>query len=455
MTATLKQLRGRKLDIARGVARGVSHADVLRYREKWADEGYELPTLEKRTRISQNTRLASHHISSLGTRILDLLEDKIGSRIGCSSCRRSVLRLNRLDPSDVLPSDFVSAYREMAGRAPEVEIQRIVDTVVGQEGFGASVAAERTKRRARTRQVAKRHGGMWRDSRTTGFISSEQFQRDIKNLVAKVPSDITAIAGVARSGLSAATMLSMYLHLPMVTIRQTMRDVVPTGNGWRLGGSKHVNPRTDRVLVVDDTVMSGNSFKSLRNLLRTEFGNYTTCAVYVNPNAAVKPDFWAVDLSWPHLLEWNLFNSVLSPNMAVDFDGILCRDCRPDQDDDGPKYLDFIRNAQPLYLPRKAQIPMIVTARIEKYRQPTLEWLHRYGISVKSLVMHPAANLRLRQRDDIARFKAEHVKRWKKIHKVKGPPPIGFIESDVNQARRIAELSGVMTICPAAARVFR
>jgi hypothetical protein len=239
----------------------------------------------------------------------------------------------------------------------------------------------------------------------------------------------------------------MYLHLPMVTIRQTMNDVVQTGNGWRLGGSKHVNPKTEKILVVDDTVMTGNSIKAIRPLVSREFGNAIYAAVYVNPRANVKPDIWSVDLPWPHILEWNVFNSILSPSAAMDFDGILCHDCPPGSDDDGPRYLDFIRNAKPLYVPRRCSVPLIVTARIEKYRTETEAWLRRHGIVFHRLVMHPAATLAERQRDNIAAFKARHYMQWASRHKAIPGPHI-FFESEDRQAKEIARISKLLTICP-------
>ena len=141
-------------------------------------------------------------------------------------------------------------------------------------------------------------------------------------------------------------------------------------------GSRHVDP-SGKILVVDDTVMTGNSLRAINQLVKRELGDSIYASVYCNPNATRKPDIWAVDLPWPHLLEWNIFNSILSPSLACDFDGILCRDCPPGSDDDGERYLNFINNAQPLYVPRRAPIPLIVT-RIEKYREPTEQWLRRH-----------------------------------------------------------------------------
>ena len=281
------------------------------------------------------------------------------------------------------------------------------------------------------------------------WITAAQFANDVKAFASQVPNDITAIAGVARSGLSAATMLSMYLHLPLLAIRQTLNDVIEAGNGWRLGGSSHIKPQ-GKVLIVDDTCMTGNSFRQVLPIMRG--WNAVTAAIYCNPAANLKPDMWHAELKWPHLLEWNVFNSVLSPNMALDFDGVLCHDPSREQDDDGPRYIDFIRNARPLYLPRKAPVPLIVTARVERYRAETEDWLRRHGVQWHRLVMHPAATTRERERHSVADYKAQHFGAWARIHRPR-PAPLMFVESDPRQARQIHERTGQMTVCPHTAEV--
>lgn len=283
------------------------------------------------------------------------------------------------------------------------------------------------------------------------FISSSQFQKDILSLLPKIPSTVTAICGIARSGLSAASMISMYLHLPLVILRQNLGDFVDAGNGWRLGGTRHVPPN-GHVLLVDDTCMTGNSLKAVTPLLK-KFERVTTATIYTNPLAKRKPDISAIDLPWPHLLEWNFLNSVISPSLACDFDGVLCLDCPPGMDDDGPKYLDFIRNAKPLYLPRKVPIPLIVTARVEKYRAETMAWLDRHRVQVNRLIMHPATSTRIRERDDVPAYKAKFFSEWAATHRPI-PGPTAFVESEDRQAARIHSITGRMVICPASERVY-
>jgi adenine/guanine phosphoribosyltransferase-like PRPP-binding protein len=291
------------------------------------------------------------------------------------------------------------------------------------------------------------------------FVTLCDYSEDIRRLSSLVPPETTCIAGVARSGLYAATMIAMLHHLPLLTIRQTLNDVVDAGNGFRIGGSSHVGPDRSQVLVIDDTVFTGNSIRQIRPLLDREFGreNYKIATVYKNPNANIdpqdEPDFFATTLPWPHILEWNVFNSILSPSMAVDFDGVLCHECPPGADDDGPKYAEWMANAKPLYTPRRCSIPIIVTARLERYRGLTEEWLTRNNIHWDRLVMHPAATLAERNADDIGAYKAEHFEAWASTHKA-APGPILFVESDDSQAQRIAEITGRHVVCPATASVY-
>jgi len=282
------------------------------------------------------------------------------------------------------------------------------------------------------------------------FISVEQFATDIQRLIPLIPDNVTSITGVSRSGIYPATMLAMMLHLPLYILRQSKRDLIPAGNGWRLHQHRQ---RQGINLVIDDTTMTGRSMELAKDILKKDDLKSINASIYCNPAAISKPDIWAVDLPWPHLLEWNIFNSVMSPYLALDFDGILCHDCRPEQDDDGARYLDFIKNAVPRYPVRKCKIPLIVTARIERYRAETMAWLKRWGIECSRLIMHPASTLHERRRDDIARFKAAHYARFARSRKFNLSPPF-FIESDPGQARRIAKLAGHAVICPVAGEVY-
>lgn len=283
------------------------------------------------------------------------------------------------------------------------------------------------------------------------YLTAEDLARDALSLIPRLPPDVTAVYGSARSGLVPATLLAEMLHLPLVVIRNRQGDTVPAGHGWRLLEGVPKSP--GKALVVDDTVMTGNSLLRVKQILEDVPGEKVFATIYCNPAAVTKPDLWAVDLGWPHLLEWNLFNSVLLDSFALDFDGILCRDCPPADDDDGPRYRKFLREVPPLHLVRKRPIKLIVTARLEKYRPETLAWMDRWGIRVKQLVMGPWTTKAERSRHDVAAWKAGELQRW--FRRASGIKPRMFIESDPRQARRIAQLTGGLVVCPAAKRCFR
>ncbi len=466
MSTTKRQTVGRVREICSGAA-DVPLETIHQVRRQMEERGYELPPLELQPQIPAGKRVfrfGDLFAEELNRRWeASFLSRLPGMKTGCRSCKdlqqqMNKAGVNRLNKGQVI-DQVVKNLANINMLVPAAIAERMVDVKWVRDEISAVWNAAEARIPKKKRQYLKKRqkprGHAFLQRSGARFITSAQMQEDIKLLCSKIPPDTTAIAGVARSGLSVATMVSMYLHLPMVTIRQNLHDVVQTGNGWRLGDQKHVVPKAEKVVIVDDTVMTGNSLRHLTPMVKAQFAaDVVTAAVYVNPLATTKPDIHAVDLGWPHLLEWNLFNSVLSPNMACDFDGILCYDCHPGQDDDGRAYIDFIRNAKPLYLPRKTEIPLIVTARIEKYREDTLLWLSRHGVKVKKLVMHPARTLAERRRDDITAFKARVFDKWAQKHRPV-PPPLAFIESDDWQAKLISQKSaGKMVICPGSAKVY-
>lgn len=445
-----------------------------------------------RTRTTAVKSRTRKHEKGIGSNLKEIIAREMPGVMTCGVCRDLIEELNQKTPEQVredidnIVSDIFSRsetqapklWQRLAVKLDKAAHEALpaVHLATMKMLHGEPIDTTETEHRIRTwvleavetaEKAAKpppRKTGRLRQGRSFGsafrsdgsqprFVSSEQFQRDIKTLVGMLPHDLDGIAGVARSGLSAATMVSMYLQLPLLAIRQTKGDVIAAGNGWRLGGQHHVNPRGNKIAIIDDTVMTGNSLRALEPIVAQQFDNVVTAAVYVNPLAVKKPDIWASDLGWPHLLEWNMFNSVLSPSLALDFDGILCQNCRLEDDDDGARYLEFIRNAKPLYTPRKCAVPLVVTARIEKYREPTLQWLQRHRIAVNSLVMHPADTLAKRNQDDICAYKAKHFKAWANNHRG-SPGPAAFVESEDWQAKQIAARSGRMVICPATAKVY-
>lgn len=293
------------------------------------------------------------------------------------------------------------------------------------------------------------------------FVTTKQLVADTMKLLPRIPADVDAIAGVSRSGLASASILAMATHLPLFVVRQSERDVVPAGHGFRLQDSE----RAQHVLVVDDTSMTGRSLQDTLPIVRGLSKRVTTATVYCAPDSKQMPDLWAETLPYPHFLEWNLFNSVFLPGMACDFDGVLCEDCPAAADDDGPRYLSWMRTAPLRYAPRRGCLPLVVTARLSKYADETRRWLQEKRISVDTLQMRGESTLQERRVQYTPEWKAEVFAAWAARQKAIGLPAI-FVESCPYQAEKIAVFlqksfcslfggfTGVYVICPQTAKVW-
>lgn len=354
----------------------------------------------------------------------------------CELHGECTLRKTRCTTKENLPGCLVCDDR----KAPE-----------GDEAKLAAVPA-RIRQRPFTRSVkqAKSTGAM-RRKKQGGFpikggsewISWEKFARDTMALAAMLPPNLSAVAGVARSGLFPATALAMHLHLPLFSLTKSQGLINP-GCGWRIGDRR---PKDGPILVVDDTTFRGSSLKMARRVMAERHPQMEAifAVIYRNPRSRSKPDLYVETLHDPHFLEWNIFNSVYTPMMAVDFDGILCRNPRDGEYHDGSAYRKFLETAEPLYLPRKGAIPLIVTARLEKYRAVTEEWLRRWDVICHKLVMGPWSSDGERAKAGVAKWKAECVKSAGVSLYVESEPPL---------AEAIARLSHCPVLCPRVGKVF-
>ena len=257
------------------------------------------------------------------------------------------------------------------------------------------------------------------------LIPTAQLAQDAVLLCKQLPPKIDGICGIPRSGMIPAATIAAMMHLPLYSYQKGVATYV--GNGQRFQPAN----QPQNMLFVDDTCMGGNTVKKLAGSVK----GYTA-AIYCNPHATDKPDYWVKDLEPPHLLEWNLFNSGFIPQMAFDMDGVLCYDQTPDQWD--PK------TAQVRYMARKQPIT-IVTARMEKDRGSTQRWLYRHGFNVNKLIMYPGTESDRMKPQAISKYKAQQVQDLKVDW---------FVESCPQQAREIAEFSGAWVICTANGEVY-
>jgi orotate phosphoribosyltransferase len=261
-------------------------------------------------------------------------------------------------------------------------------------------------------------------------ITWDQFTRDtltLSQIILDRHPDVAGIAGVPRSGMRAACDISIRLGVPLYEI--TAAGLRYIGGGSRIRVPSVHGKRIEHggeIIVVDDSSCTGRSAEEIN----TDLPFYV---VYATNRGKQKITGCAVDLEMPHLFDWNLFNNgytFRTMNVGIDFDGVLCDDCPIGDDDDGPRYREWMTTRKPIRTPRDYTVPFIITARREAYRDLTEEWLSRYRISYGQLVMYPGT-FEERNRSCMGSWKAEQCQKFN----------VGwFIESSYEQAKVMSQI---------------
>lgn len=256
------------------------------------------------------------------------------------------------------------------------------------------------------------------------FVNYQELMRDIKSFALKVPEDVDVIVGIPRSGLMVASILVLYMNKSLGTIVDGKITIL------RGGERDEQDTPVRQILVLDDSVNSGQTIKNTaRTLLNANCLVIFGC-IYKNPDYKLKI-LYERDVAMPRLFEWNFMNSDMLGSACVDMDGVLCVDPKPEEIDYGPKYLKFLKNTKPLYVPKR-EIHSIVTARPERYRLETEVWLKNHGIKYKHLIMR--------------QYESFNIKDFKLAAYATSPCKI-FIESNADIAFNMGLLSTKPLIC--------
>lgn len=270
------------------------------------------------------------------------------------------------------------------------------------------------------------------------FISHKQLLKDVRNWSNRLPDDLIAVVGVPRSGLLPALHLALHRNLHLVSLADLQAGRRP----WEEPLRRFVFSKSEgRILIVDDSINTGQTLRSLRQKLTPSDG-YLFGAVYGERSHASEVDFIYRTLPQPRCFEWMLFHSSQIENACLDLDGVLCEDVRYQEEDSGSgldAWLGHLAGASSRFLPGR-KVLAVVTSRLEKYRPQTEEWLRKHNVQYGELVMSPhhTAVVRRAARDHAAR-KAEYYQQNLDARL--------FIESSLEQSREIAELTGKPVLC--------
>lgn len=264
---------------------------------------------------------------------------------------------------------------------------------------------------------------------------------DLNNIILRklsiLPRDFDLIVGIPRSGMLPANLLALYLNLPYTDIHSFVNGhIYQAGERSRFFNLKDMK----KILVVDDSVASGTAMDRSRQTLKDAEKKFEMkyCAVYMVPGKEKTVDYFFEIVPLPRFFQWNILNHTALEKACFDIDGVLSVDPDEEDNDDGERYVRFLLNATPLFIPG-SRIGTIVTSRLEKYRKETEEWLLNHNIKYNELVMLDMPDMKARQK---AGNHAEH-----KAKTYMSKPYLLFIESDVRQAAEINRISGKPVLC--------
>lgn len=266
---------------------------------------------------------------------------------------------------------------------------------------------------------------------------------DLNNIILRklsiLPRDFDLIVGIPRSGMLPANLLALYLNLPYTDIHSFVNGhIYQAGERSRFFNLKDMK----KILVVDDSVASGTAMDRSRQTLKDAEKKFEIkyCAVYMVPGKEKTVDYYFEVVPLPRFFQWNILNHTALEKACFDIDGVLSVDPDEADNDDGERYVRFLLNATPLFIPG-SRIGTIVTSRLEKYRKETEEWLRNHNIKYNELVMLDMPDMKARQK---AGNHAEH-----KAKTYMSKPYVLFIESDIRQAAEINRISGKPVLCTA------
>ena len=275
------------------------------------------------------------------------------------------------------------------------------------------------------------------------FRTYEDLNRTIIDNLYKIPHDVDLIVGVPRSGLMAALIVGLYLNLPVASVDDFLAGKLPASGTTKpkKGWIQNLN-EARRVLVVEDSVYSGNSLNAARQQIQATSPYADKCiymAIYVVPQSTSIPDLYCEIVNGIRIFQWNFLTHGMLADTCLDMDGVLCYDPTDEENDDGPRYRQFLQDAR-LKLQPKRPVGYIVTSRLEKYRHETAAWLENHDIQYQKLYMMQVATAEERRRlGNHAAYKAKIYKQLKQTQL--------FIESDDAQAQEIFALTNKPVFC--------
>jgi len=258
------------------------------------------------------------------------------------------------------------------------------------------------------------------------FVSLTDLMDMTRQWVRQWDKQYDVIVGIPRSGLLVANAVGMMLGKPVATPDMMVNNIRPFYRSGR-------EVKTDRVILIDDSVSSGETMRKNSNMLSRYGINHDRGALFVKPDSKQEVDIYYMETGDRRIFEWNMMHAK-NCSVGFDMDGVLCEECPQHVKKSPESYADWVLNARPYLIPSYT-IDVIISNRLEMFRNETEQWLDDHGVQYKKLVLWDVG---WDERRGYDKNKARNVLKYH---------PELFFESSWKQAQCIWYETGIPTIC--------
>ena len=140
------------------------------------------------------------------------------------------------------------------------------------------------------------------------FKTFSSLNNDVISNLHKISSDIDIIVGVPRSGLLVAELISLYINKPLSSIDVFLdKKIIKSGNTKNKSGFINDFNKIKKVLIVEDSIDTGNSIKEVKELLKDYSSDITFIylAAYIRSEAKKMVDIYFEIIDDDRMFEWN------------------------------------------------------------------------------------------------------------------------------------------------------
>lgn len=260
------------------------------------------------------------------------------------------------------------------------------------------------------------------------FKSYSDLSKDITKNFGKLSGDWDLVVGIPRSGMVPAYMIALALNVNCTDISSWLHNY-PLKKGITRGLKKNLSLpwEAEKVLIVDDSIMSGKSMKAeIDSLPDWLLARASTLAVYSSKPIRNDVDIILEFLPYPRVFEWNIFHHNIMSRSCVCFEGMVL-----EGEAGSDKIAMHFR-----YMP-SGVIDTIVSCQNESSRHEVETCLVSSGILYKNLVMVDN-DTNVMEIDSLVKFKIETF--------IASSADL-FIEDNADQARLICREANKPVFC--------